>query len=678
MTGSRIGVDVGGTFTDITFYDEGTGTVQVEKVPTTPGGPEAGVLAGLASPLTREWVSDAAYFIHGTTTGLNALIERRGARVGLLCTVGFRDVIELRRGDRPEMYSIFPAPPDPLVPRRLRLPVGERISAVGEVHLPLRREDIEDAYAAFVREDVECIAVAFINAYADPRHELEVERVLRQLGFEGGISLSHRLSREWHEYERTSTTLVDAYVRPKMSGYLDRLETGLRDQGFDGRALVARSGGGSMTFAEGAARPVETLMSGPVAGCQGAAELARELGLGDVITADVGGTSFDTALIVAGRTPLLFEGSVAGWPLRVPWVDVRSIGAGGGSIARVDAGGLLRVGPESAGANPGPACYGRGGREATVTDAAFWLGMLGNGSLASGLRLDRDLAEGALQPLADVLGIELEEVARGVLHIAGAAMANAIREITVEQGQDPRGMRLVAFGGAGPLFATLLARELGIARIVVPAHAGNFSAWGLLSADPTRVLARTFVEKLSDAALGHVDNIAEELFAELRNDVEDQGGVAVRELALDVRYVGQEHFLTIPLPAQGRPSSVGPNEVKRLFTEQYERSFGVLLDGEVEIVGVRATMRQPLSRRGMQRDHPRDGTRERLDAYSFTTGRMMAFDVVDIETLADGTAIAGPAIVTDATTTTYLDEQFVANVDPSGCLFIEDQPAEAR
>src|SRR5437588_6964555 len=499
---SRIGVDVGGTFTDLITYDDATGDVRVVKEPTTPWAPEEGVVEAVRGGVPEQLLRAAAFFMHGPTIGLNALLERRRGSVGLLSTRGFRDVLEIGRGDRADPYDLFWRRPEPLVPRELRLPVTERVLADGSILTPLDAEDVRRALEDFGAAGVASIAVAFLNAYANPEHEREAARLLRELGFDGELALSHEISGEYREYERTSTTVIDAFVRPGVRAYLERLETRLRELGFAGEALVTRSGGGAMSFAEARDRPFETILSGPVAGAQGAAALARKLGIGDAISADVGGTSFDTCLIVEGRPQLLYQGTIVGLPVQTSWVDVRSIGAGGGSIAYVDVGGLLRVGPRSAGARPGPACYGRGGAEPTVTDAALALGMLGPGELAGGIVLDRGLALRALEQLR--LG-SAEEAARGVITIAAASMADAIREITVEQGRDPREAVLVAFGGAGPLFATLLADELDIARVVVPRHAGNFSAWGLLGADVTRERSATRIIRLSDDSVARAE-----------------------------------------------------------------------------------------------------------------------------------------------------------------------------
>jgi N-methylhydantoinase A len=670
---TRIGVDVGGTFTDLIFYDDESGEVRVAKEPTTPSSPEEGVVRAVKGAVPDDRIGSTRYFLHGTTVGLNALLERKGAVVGLLATRGFRDVLEIRRGDRDEMYNLFWAPPPPLVPRRRRLPVTERIRADGTVHTPLDPEDIRRALEVFEAEDVACVAVAFINAYANPEHELAAERALREFGFEGEISLSHQVSGEYREYERTTTTVVDAYVRPHMTAYLRRLEESLASIGLTGNLLVTRSGGGSMTFAEAEARPFETVQSGPVAGAEGAAELARKLDLGDVIAADVGGTSFDTALIQDGRPAVLFEGKVVGLPIQTSWVDVRSIGAGGGSIAHVDVGGLLRVGPHSAGADPGPACYGRGGTLPTVTDSAFVLGMLGEGNLAGGVTLLGDPARAALEPLAGELGFDVEGVARGVMTITAANMANAIREITIERGQDPRRAKLMAFGGAGPLFGTLLAQELDVNEIVVPPYAGNFSAWGLLGSDLTRTAARTRIQKLSGESVEEANSLLADLFGGLEARANGGSGEATREVGLDMRYAGQEHTLTVAVPSEHGAIAASAEEVHELFTDDYARTFALTMEEDVEIVSVRATLRTALPRRA--EDHaatasPDGKPSATVEAYSFTRGASLAFTVLQRETLEAGAELEGPAIVLEETATTYVDADYLARVDDSGCLFL--------
>ena len=365
---TRIGVDIGGTYTDLISYDDQGGRVHLAKVLSTTESLDEGVVEAVSQAVPEELIQAAEYFLHGTTVGLNSLLERRGEVVGLLTTKGFRDILEIRRGDRDEMYDSFWKPPPPLVPRWLRLPVSERIRTDGHVLAPLAAGNLRDAVKTFSKEGVTSVAVAFINSYANPAHELEVEQVLRNAGFVGEVSLSHRVSGEYREYERTTTTVIDAFVRGRTTRYLRRLGSRLTELGLQGNLLVTRSEGGSMTFAEAEDRPFETIMSGPVAGVEGAAELSRNAGIDALITADVGGTSFDIAVVLNGRAQLMYEGKIVGLPVQTPWVDVRSIGAGGGSIAYVDAGGLLRVGPQSAGAQPGPAGVVRARRRRAYRD----------------------------------------------------------------------------------------------------------------------------------------------------------------------------------------------------------------------------------------------------------------------------------------------------------------------
>jgi N-methylhydantoinase A len=673
---TRIGVDVGGTFTDIIFYDDQTGEIRVGKEPTTPAAPQDGVLNAVGAAVPQERIGTAEYFLHGTTVGLNSLLTRTGAVVGLLATRGFRDILEVRRGDRDDPYDLFWKHPPPLVPRHLRIPVTERMYADGTVHTPFEKHAIREAVEIFKADGVTSVAIAFLHAYANPAHELAAEQALREFGFEGEISLSHQISGEYREYERTTTTVIDAYVRPRMAVYLRALDDRLKGAGFDGSLLVTRSGGGAMTFSEAEARPFETILSGPVAGAEGAAELARALGLNDVITADVGGTSFDTCLITDGRPQVMYEGSVVGLPVQTPWVDVRSIGAGGGSLAWVDVGGLLRVGPGSSGADPGPACYGRGGAQPTVTDAAFLLGMLADGALASGIQLDADAARAAMAPLAEQLGFEVDDVARGILTIATANMANAIREITVEQGVDPRRCTIAPFGGAGPLFGTLLARELDIAQIVVPPYAGSFSAWGLLGADLTQSMARTRITRLGDDTVSETNDILVDLFATAagRAATHDSHGSTVREVALDMRYLGQEHTITIGVPSDDGRVTVDVQAIRSTFKDEYEKTFGHVMDEEVEIVSVRATLRTPLPRRTAESFTAMSANgrgRKTVRAYSFTKGDWLDFAIVQRAHIGSK-PVKGPTIILEETATTYMDAEFEGHAHESGTLFIND------
>jgi N-methylhydantoinase A len=662
---TRIGVDVGGTFTDLVIYDDETGEVHVAKGPSTPSAPEAGVMDVVHAAVTETTLARARYFLHGTTVGINALLERKGARVGLLTTKGFRDVLELRRGTRESMYDLRYQPRPALVPRRLRVGIDERILVDGTVQRSLNPDDVAAAVELFAAEEVEAVAVCFINAYVDPQHELEAERLLREHGFEGAIALSHRLSRELREFERTATSVVDAYVRPAVSTYLRRLDEGLRAGGFAGESLITRSGGGSMAFAEAEGRPFETVMSGPVAGAVGAGALARALELPRAITADVGGTSFDTCLLLDGWPLVKYEGKVADLPLQTPWVDVRSIGAGGGSIAYAD-GDLLRVGPHSSGAVPGPVCYSRGGTQPTTTDAAAVLGMLAFGELAGHLRLDVPAAEEAITALGGELGLARDEAAAGVIAVAAAAMAGAVRSVSLEQGEDPRDAALIAYGGAGPLLATIIAEELDITTIVVPEHAGNFSACGLLDQELTRTASATIIRPLDADGLA----AARETLAELRGALDARsaanGGTRVLEAALDLRYRGQLYTLTIPWAEAGDSAELG-----QAFARQYEKSFGHTLDAPVEIVAVRATLREPLPPRGSRETAPAVGGSQReIDAYSFRRRERVPFAVRDRAALP-AEPVAGPMILLEPTATTYVDDGCVVRRAPLGALIVE-------
>ncbi|MBS1676436.1 MAG: hydantoinase/oxoprolinase family protein [Actinobacteria bacterium] len=668
---TRLGVDVGGTFTDVVLIDEATGEIRVAKEPTTPESPDEGVIRGVGEVISNGGLSAVEYFLHGTTVGINALLTRSGAVVGLLATEGHRDTLELARGDRPDSFDLFWKAAPPLVPRHLRVPVKERILFDGSVEQALAEDEVEAALVGFEQEGVTAIAVAFLNAYANPEHELQAERVLRRAGFEGDITLSHRVSGEYREYERTSTTVVDAYVRPRTASYLAKLENRLRDGGLDGGCLLTRSGGGAMTFGEAAERPFEAIISGPVAGVEGAANLARELELDEVVTIDVGGTSTDVCLIVEGRPLLMYEGRIEGLPIQSPWVDVRSIGSGGGSIVHLDEGGLLSVGPRSAGAQPGPACYGRGGTEPTVTDAACCLGLMGDGRLAGGVELDRDAAVRSFGPVAEALGQDVLELCRGVLRIAAANMADAIREVLTERGQDPRTAVLMAFGGAGPLFASLVAAELEVPRIVIPPLAGNFSAWGLLGADLVQTAGRTYIRPLDDEVLAATGSVVEEIFTALEGRMTTVPDSARREVLMDLRYAGQEHALTISVGADGSIDGSAA-AIAELFVDAYVKAFTEPLDVPIEIVTVRGALRIPIPPPG----EPAEAARAELagertaPAWSFARGEELDFRVVDRAALG-AEDCQGPALVVEQTATTYLDAGSTARVVAGGALEID-------
>ena len=671
---SRIGVDIGGTFTDFIVYDESGNKVIIDKIPTTPQSPEKAVVEVIKRNLSRKELEKIDFFLHGTTVGLNSLLERKGSKVGLLCTKGFRDILEIRRGDRDEMYNLFWQPAPPLVPRFLRLEIEERLFANGNVHKKINTEQVKDACNKFIKEKVDSVAIAFINSYTNKDHEILASKILIESGFKGQISLSSMVSGEYREYERTTTTVIDAFVKTRMSNYLNSLKKNLNELGYKGTFLVTRSGSGSMTFDEAEDRPFETIMSGPVAGAEGAGELSRKLNNTNMVTADVGGTSFDTCLIINGRPQIQFEGKILGLPVQSPWVDVRSIGAGGGSIAYLDEGSLIRSGPQSAGAVPGPACYGKGGIQPTTTDAAFYLGMLGEGKLASGLQLNKSLAEKALNSVGSQIGMSAFDAAKGILKIGSANMADAIREITIEQGIDPRELKLLAFGGAGPLMSNLIANELDIKEIVVPPYSGNFSAWGLLGADLLQMNARTKILRLSDEAISECNDILKELFKELeqRQKIDFSTSSQIKEIALDMRWMGQEHTITLKLEDEKDGKiSMDTETLKNKFMEEYQKTFGSKLDTVIEIVSTRASLRVQLPRKSESGKIDEVGievSNSQIECYSFTEDKKIQFDLVARSKI--DSKVSGPLIIIESTAITYVDINYDVNKDSNGNLIL--------
>ena len=673
---SRIGVDIGGTFTDFICYDEDGNKVIIDKIPTTPETPEKAVIEVIERNLSKDQLSKVDFFLHGTTVGLNALLERKGSKVGLLCTKGFRDILEIRRGDRAEMYNLFWQPPPPLVPRYLRLEVEERIMASGDVRTPINIDQLNKVCKKLMDEEVTSVAIVLINSYTNKDHEVTIEKTLRKLGFKGEISLSYLVSGEYREYERTTTTVIDAFVKSRMSNYLNTLKKEMKTIGFNGGYLVTRSGSGSMTFDEAEDRPFETINSGPVAGAEGAGELSRKLNNVNMVTADIGGTSFDTCLILNGRPQIQYEGTIVGLPVQSPWVDVRSIGAGGGSIAYLDDGGLLRSGPQSSGAVPGPACYNRGGTQPTTTDAAFYLGMLGEGKLASGLQLDKSLSEKALKSVGGKLNLDAFETAKGILKISSANMADAIREITIEQGIDPRELKLLAFGGAGPLMSNLIANELDIKEIIIPPYAGNFSAWGLLGADMLQMNARTKILKLSEDSIIECNNILEELFVELkaRQKIDFSTADQIKEIALDMRWMGQEHTITLTLEDKGGKITIDENTLKEKFMDEYEKTFGSKLDTDIEIVSTRASVRVPLPRTsegGSVLEKNTSLSASKIDCFSFSENKNLEFEIISRSDISSKKP--GPIIIVESTAITYVDVNYDVNLDEKNNLLITNR-----
>jgi N-methylhydantoinase A len=498
MSSTRLSVDVGGTFTDFVLLDENTGQVVYEKVPSLHANLERGFLNGI-DRLDAD-LHEMAAIAHGTTVVINSILQKEGASVALVTTEGFRDVLELGRGNRPDIYDVFYQPPTPIVPRDLRFEITERLNFKGEVLTPLDEEGMRKIAKRLRASGIEAVAVCFLHSYANPAHELRAAEILAATYPELHVSLSHQIMGEWREYERFSTTALNAYVMPVMSNYLSKLEEELAGRRFEGALGIMQSTGGVMSSDVAKRVPIRTLESGPAGGVMGAVSLGELMGYPNIICGDVGGTSFDVALIVEGTPFESTETSVDRYPVLAPTIDVVSIGAGGGSIAWIHEDGSLRVGPQSAEADPGPACFGKGGTEPTVTDAHLLLGRINpDYFLARRMKLDAQAAEKAIrQRVAEPLGLSVVDAAHGITHIADMSMTYAIRNLTVERGYDPREFVLMCYGGAGGLFAAALAQELEIPQVVVPPEPANFSAWGILSTDYREDVVKTSVMALVD------------------------------------------------------------------------------------------------------------------------------------------------------------------------------------
>src|SRR5437762_9607579 len=550
----RIGVDVGGTFTDLVAIDP-AGVTNLAKVPSTPEDPSLGVLDGLTELAARLGLDRAALLgetdriVHGTTVATNALLEHKGARLGLLTTEGHRDVVEMREGLKDDRYNLRMPPPEQLVPRRLRLPVRERIRADGRIEMPLDPSSLDAVIGALQREEVEAVAVCYLHAWRDPRHErLTAEALARALP-DVYVSLSSEVLPQIKEFERVSTTLVNAYVGPVLSRYLERLEARLAEAGYRGPTLIIQSHGGVAPIAEAGRLAAGAVLSGPAGGVAGSVYAARLAGEPNLIPFDMGGTSTDICLVVDGQAALVMDRRVAGHKIALNSLDIASIGAGGGSIARVDAGGIVHVGPESAGAMPGPACYGQGGAEPTVTDANLVLGYLDPENFLGGeRRLDPGSAERAVDKVAGALGIDRLAAARGIHRVINTNMAEGVRLVSVRRGVDPRRFALFAFGGAAGLHATDIARQLGLVRVIVPRVASVLAAWGMLATDLRFELSRTHIgdaKVLDGAAVKHLfDEMEAEGLARLRASF---AGPARAARSVDMRYGEQVFEITVPL-----------------------------------------------------------------------------------------------------------------------------------
>ena len=681
--GYRLGIDVGGTFTDLALLHDESGVLAVGKVPSTPADPSKGILNGIAQILAEAGVSpgQVTYLAHGTTIATNTLLQRKGARTALITTGGFRDLLEIARQRRPSLYDLHARKPDPLIPRAHRREVTERVMADGSVRVPLDLAEVDQILHALTGEGIEALAICFLYAYLHPDHERQVLERARQLLPGAFCSASHEVLPEFREYERLSTTVVNAYLGPAMAGYIQAFRRRVRELGIRPVPYITQSNGGSIGIDEAARAPVKTLLSGPSAGVAGAAWLAAKLGVPSIVSFDMGGTSTDVSLVRDGHPALAFEREIAGIPLRIPSLDIHTIGAGGGSIAWRDSGGALMVGPQSAGADPGPACYASGGVAPTVTDANLLLGRLSpTGLLGGQMPLDQTKAYRAVAELGDALGLSPVETARGILKVVNANMARALRLVTVQRGVDPTRLALLAFGGAGPLHAGALARELGIPTILVPPGPGILCALGLLVEDLRVDAVRTWVGRLDAQSIEPLDRLFRELEAEAIGWLErERVPLERRQLSrwLDLRYEEQNYELLVPVPeAVWRERSV--EALRRQFLRAHEETYGFAAEDEpIQVVNARLVARGLPDPPELPRQKPGG-----LDASAAMTGRRPvdfaeaggALDcpAYDRGRLIAGNQLVGPAVIEQFDSTTLLHPGQAALVDELGFLIITE------
>ena len=680
----RIGIDVGGTFTDLVAVDD-DGRVTIAKSASTPRDPAVGVLEGL-SKLARELgieraalLADTERIVHGTTVATNALLERKGARVGLLTTEGHRDVIEMREGLKDDRYNLRVPPPVPLVPRALRLGVHERLRADGRVATPLDRRSLDRAIATLRKAGVESVAVCYFHAYRDARHEHLTRDAVATAMPDAYVSLSSEVLPQIKEYERVCTTVVNAYVGPILSRYLVNLERRLAEAGYKRPVLIMQSHGGVTPIDESARMAAGAVLSGPAGGVAAARYCARLTGAPDLIPFDMGGTSTDISLIAGGEATLATDRAVGEHKVALPSLDIVSIGAGGGSIAWVDAGGILQVGPQSAGADPGPACYGRGGTDATVTDANVVLGYLDAERFLGGeARLDVGAAERGLDALGGRLGMDRVRAAWGVNQVINTRMAEGVRLVSVRRGVDPRRFALLSFGGAAGLHITDIARRLEITRVIVPRVASVLSAWGMLATDLRYELVRSHVGDLRGVKPADLHAIFADMEKQARGRLGDYAGPIRVHRAMDMRYGEQVFEITVPLDDVDFAAADVLEQVVERFHARHEELYTyalrdqdvVLVNARVAAVGELPALPGEPNLATTAATPPRGSRRVYLDGW-------YEVPIHDLEALSPGQVLAGPALIESATTTVLLRHTDTATTTPLGWLSIAIGPPRA-
>ena len=683
MSGSmRVAIDIGGTFTDATLVDEESGSATIAKVLTTPADPSEGFMRAFERALGERDAARVGSVVHATTVATNAIIEGKIARSGFVTTEGFRDLLEIARQVRPTLYDTQFTKTPPLVPRDRAVAVRERLGPAGEVLVELDDESVREAAAVLARERVESVAVCLLHSYVNPEHERRIGEILAEELPGVPVSLSSDVAPEFREYLRASTTVINAVVRPVVERYLGRIEARLADAGVTATLLVMQSSGGVFGSAAAARKPVFMVESGPAAGVIASAHLGATVGIPDILSFDMGGTTAKVGLVQDGEPSVtkdynvgghagagIGRMSLSGYPVRTPVVDLVEIGAGGGSIAWVDSGGLLRVGPQSAGADPGPVCYGRGGTEPTVTDANVVLGRLNPAFFLGGeMRLDVDAARAAIEErLATPLGLTVTEAAYGIVEIANAAMVNALHLISVQRGYDPRDFVLVAFGGAGPVHANAIAREAEMPRLLVPPSPGIFSATGLLTTDLKRDAATTVMRRADEVSAAELDVVFEELERDGAEELAAEGLPRDRVefvRALDMRYVGQSYELAVP---------AGDELIER-FHAHHERVYGFAAPTEpVEIVSVRLTsvgrIAKPPARTLARGAAPE--AKETRPVYFAEADGFVDCPIYGRESLPAGATLSGPVVVEELDSTTVVHPGYRVRADENANLIVE-------
>jgi N-methylhydantoinase A len=659
----RIGIDVGGTFTDLVAVDA-KGQVTLAKAPSTPIDQSLGVMEGLtrlaqALGLGRgQMLRSTERIVHGTTVATNALLERKGARVGLLTTEGHRDIIEMREGLKEERYNLRMPPPVQLVPRNLRLGVRERMRSDGRVEIPLDRGSLDSAIAVLKRENVEAVAICYLHSWRDGSHERATANAVRDAMPGIYVSMSLAVLPQIKEYDRVCTTVVNAYVGPALERYLTRLEGRLKEAGLEAPVLIIQSHGGVATIADAVALAAGAVLSGPAGGVAGSRYAARLMHHGDLITFDMGGTSTDISLVVEGEASIASDRSPAGQRVALQSLDIASIGAGGGSIARVDASGVLHVGPESSGAMPGPACYGRGGREPTVTDANLVLGFLDPANFLGGReKLDRAAAEAAVDRVAGPLGISRTAAAEGIYRVINTRMAEGIRLVSVRRGVDPRGFAILSFGGAAGLHVCDVARQLDIERVIVPRLAAGLSAWGMLATDLRCELGRTHIGDASRLDPEALRRLYREMEADGRRQLAEASfsGPARAHRAADMRYGEQIFEISVSIDGIDMAAPDLLERVATAFHDRHEELYTYALrDQEAVLVNARVAVVGELPALPQEPNLPRRVAAAQHSTRRIQLGSSHEAPVLDFDALAPGQVINGPAIVESATTTILL------------------------